>query len=66
MRQDPHTSWMVSPKSFIGFLGGEYGLMRDGGVLKRFYISSLLIVTILLITGVSIFMPLNYCFIQLW
>jgi hypothetical protein len=53
---------MVSPKSFIGLLGGEYGLMREGGVLKRFYISSLLIVAIIITTGVSIFYAITLLF----
>jgi hypothetical protein len=45
---------MVSPKSFVRLLGAEYNLMRDAGVLTRFYVSSLLIVLIMLMTWVSI------------
>jgi len=48
------SSWMVSCKRLIMLLGAEYSLMRDTGILKRFYISSLLIVVIMGITWVSI------------
>jgi len=54
MRNDSHASWMISPKSFVSLLGAEYHLMRDAGVLRRFYISSVLIVIILLTTWISI------------
>lgn len=66
MSTNQHATWMVSAKSFIGLLGAEYGLMRDGGVLKRFYISSLLIVAIFLITGVSIFYAIELLFHSIW
>src|ERR1700754_3020878 len=48
------SSWMISPKSFIMLLGAEYDLMRDAGVLKRFYVSSLLIIVIMILTWVSV------------
>lgn len=54
MSKDPIASWMISPKSFISLLGAEYHLMRDARVLKRFYVSSVLIIIILLMTWISI------------
>lgn len=53
MSTESQESWMYSPKSLISLLGAEYHLMRDAGVLRRFYISSLLILFILLLTGIS-------------
>ncbi|RFM26559.1 hypothetical protein [Deminuibacter soli] len=47
-------SWMFSPESFVRLLGAEYSLMRSAGVLQRFYISSLLIVAIMLLTWLSV------------
>lgn len=62
MSKDNHAGWMISPKSFIGLLGAEYGLMRDAGLLKRFYISSLLIIIIMLLTWISIDHAINLLF----
>lgn len=62
MRKEIQSSWMISPKSLISLLGAEYHLMKDAGVLKRFYISSILIVTILALTCVSIFYALDLLF----
>lgn len=45
---------MISPESFIKLLGAEYDLMRDAGVLKRFYLSSILIVVIASLTWISV------------
>jgi amino acid transporter len=56
------SAWMFSPKSFISLLGAEYGLMRDAGLLKRFYIISLLIMAIMLLTWVSIEYAINLLF----
>jgi hypothetical protein len=49
--------WMVSPKSLIGLIGAEYELMHKSGgtVLKKFYISAVFIVFIMLISFLSIF-----------
>jgi hypothetical protein len=49
-----NTTWMVSPKSCIKLLGAEYDLMRDAGVLKRFYISSVSILVIMALTWISV------------
>lgn len=54
MNNDNNSSWMISPRGFIRLLGAEYDLMRDAGLLKRFYISSLLIVVIMASTSISI------------
>lgn len=49
--------WMVSPKSFIGLIGAEYELMNQSGesVLKKFYISAVLIFVIMITSFLSIF-----------
>lgn len=54
MNNDNKSIWMVSPRSFIGLLGAEYDLMRDTGVLRRFYFSSLSIIIIMLLTWISV------------
>ncbi|MGN6421349.1 MAG: DUF4407 domain-containing protein [Pseudobacter sp.] len=62
MKKDNNAGWMFRPKSFISLLGAEYNLMENTGVLKRFYLSSLIIGIILLITGVSIFYAIELLF----
>ncbi|WP_300603882.1 DUF4407 domain-containing protein [Niabella sp.] len=53
---------IASPKSFVKLLGAEYGLMRNTGILKRFYISALLILAILLLTCISVFYAIELLF----
>ena len=62
MSRNIQSTWMFSPKSFVSLLGAEYHLMRDAGVLRRFYISSLLIIIILLLTWISIYYALDLLF----
>ena len=49
-------TWMVSPKSFISLLGAEYELMRQAGgtVLLRFYLASVTILAIAVISFLSV------------
>lgn len=53
---------MFKPKSFISLLGAEYDLMRNTGVLNRFYLSSLFILFILILTVTSIFYAIELLF----
>lgn len=46
--------WMVSPERFVRLLGAEYGMLREAGLLKRFYCCSLLIIIIMGLTWMSI------------
>lgn len=62
MKKDNNAGWMFKPKRFISLLGAEYSLMENTGVLNRFYLSSLIIFIILLITGVSIFYAIELLF----
>lgn len=49
-------SWMVKPRGFIKLLGGEYELMQKAGgtVLFKFYLSSVIILLISIISFASI------------
>lgn len=49
-------AWMIAPKGFIRLVGAEYDILIRAGknVLAKFYISSLLIVIILIISYLSI------------
>jgi hypothetical protein len=62
MSKDIQPLWMFSPNSFVSLLGAEYHLMSDAGVLKRFYISALLIIIILLLTLTGIYYALDLLF----
>jgi hypothetical protein len=62
MSKEIQSSWMLAPKSFVSLLGAEYHLMRDAGVLKRFYISALLIVIIIILTAISFYYALDLLF----
>jgi hypothetical protein len=62
MSKNSQPSWMISPNNFVSLLGAEYHLVRDTGVLKRFYISALLIVIILLLTWAGIYYALDLLF----
>lgn len=62
MNNETQPAWMLSPKRFIRLLGAEYQLVRDTGILKRFYLSALLIIIILMLTWVSIQYALDLLF----
>lgn len=62
MSRETRSTLMFSPGNFVKLLGEEYHLMRDAGVLRRFYISSLVIIIILLLTGISITYALDLLF----
>ena len=62
MKKDNSSGWMFKPKSFISLLGAEYTLMQNTGVLRRFYLSALIIVCILIITVTSIFYAVELLF----
>jgi NADH:ubiquinone oxidoreductase subunit 5 (subunit L)/multisubunit Na+/H+ antiporter MnhA subunit len=59
-----HSSWMISPKSFIRAMGADYELMHQAGgtVLIKFYIAS---ITIFLIAIIS-FLSIKYAVAQLF
>lgn len=44
-----------SSGSFVKLLGAEYDLVRHTAVLKRFYLSALLIITVTVLTSISIY-----------
>lgn len=50
-------TWMVSPKSMTSLLGAEYNLLKKAGdtVLRKFYVSAVLIVIIMIVSACSIF-----------
>jgi len=56
MNKKAHSFWMISPKSFISLLGAEYQIMREAGgnVLKRFYLASVAVVIVVIVTFLSI------------
>ena len=58
-----HT-WLISPKSFIEMIGGEYELLRKSGAktLLKFYLSALLIFFILIISWISIYYATSLLF----
>ncbi len=62
MSNTNHSTWMLSPKNLIGLVGAEYGLMQNAGVLKRFYITALLIVIIMLLTWASVYYAIDLLF----
>lgn len=49
-------SWMIKPKGFIKLVGGEYDLMQKAGgtVLFKFYLSSIIILLVAVISFASI------------
>lgn len=57
-------SWMVKPKGFIKLLGGEYDLMQKAGgtVLFKFYLSSVIVLLIAVISFGSIFYAIELLF----
>lgn len=62
-RQDQF-SWMVNRKGFIKLVGGEYELMHKAGgtVLFKFYLSSVIILLIAVLSFVSIFYAIRLLF----
>lgn len=57
-------SWMVKPKGFIKLLGGEYDLMQKAGgtVLFKFYLSSVIILFIAVVSFLSIVYAIDLLF----
>jgi amino acid transporter len=57
-------SWMVAPKGFIRLVGAEYDLLSKAGtnVLAKFYLSSILILLILIISLLAIHYAIDLLF----
>lgn len=53
---------LLSPKRLTRLIGAEFHLMRDAGVLRRFYVSSILVLLICLVTAVSVFYAIALLF----
>ncbi|TWI78006.1 uncharacterized protein DUF4407 [Lacibacter cauensis] len=64
MNRQRQFSWMVKPKGFIKLLGGEYELMQMAGgtVLFKFYLSSIIILLIAIISFASIVYAIELLF----
>lgn len=64
MSRHSNFSWMIKPKGFIKLLGGEYDLMQKAGgsVLFKFYLSSVIILLIAVISFLSIYYAIELLF----
>lgn len=64
MSRQNQFSWMVNRKGFIKIVGGEYELMQKAGgtVLFKFYLSSVIILIIAILSFVSIFYAIELLF----
>jgi hypothetical protein len=64
MADKQRSGWLISPKSFIQLIGAEYELMKrsGSGSLRKFYVSAVLIVIILLISSLSIYYGMKLLF----
>jgi len=57
-------TWMIKPRRFVSLLGAEYELMKESGdhILVRFYLASILIILIVMITTAGIFYAIELLF----